>query len=322
MEDRHVLVVGIGRHAQANIYPALALAGARIDAVASRHLQTAEAFASTLHPGVRAYGDHRRMLAQESAPRVAVVTQGPDAAAVVEDCLAAGKIVFVEKPLGLSAAQAQAIADAARQSGGIVQVGFMKRFAPCYEKLRAVIADGSFGPVRSFRLVFDVSAAAFCQTDRDFFYYVAIHGLDLMRSLFGEAAEVRAYKNGSGNGASYQVLLRMESGCVGSCGFENRSAHTLEQERLEVTFEDGFARADDLAGVLFRRAGTGDWKGLGESEQRLFTTLNPGSGAARDLYLRGFAGEMQRFLGDGVADMSGDNARTAQLCDAVLEQIG
>ncbi|MEA4911438.1 MAG: Gfo/Idh/MocA family oxidoreductase [Oscillospiraceae bacterium] len=322
MEDKRVLVIGIGRHARANIYPALAQASAQIEAVASRHRQDAAAFAQGLGADVRAYGDHRQMLEQENAKRVVVVTQGPETVAVVADCLAAGRTVFAEKPLGLSAAQAQKIVSAAAASGGAVQVGFMKRYAPCYQMLRERIAAGDYGPVRSFRFTFDVSAAAFCRTDRDFIYYVAIHGLDLMRYLFGEITQTAAFKNGAGSGASYQVLLRTESGCTGSCGFENRAAHTLEQERLEVTFEDGYACAENLGSLLLRRAGTGDWRELGESERRFSATLNPGSGAARDLYLRGFAQEMQRFLSDEAADGSADNLRTAQLCDAILADIG
>ncbi len=321
MQTDRVMVIGTGRHAGRNIYPSLRELGAQVTAVASRHADEAAACARSWNPDGRGYGDYKKMLAREDAERVLVVTGAAAAPAIVRDCLTAGKTVFVEKPLGMDRAQAEQVARLAEERRGIVQVGFMKRFAPCYRMLRERLEQGELGPVRSFRFIFDVSAARFCASDRDFIYYVAIHGLDLMRYLFGEPVELAAYKNAAGSGNSYQILLRMENGCVGACGFENRAAHTMEQERLEVTFEDGYACAENLTGVTLRRAGSGEWRALSESEQRFVPTLSPSSGPARDLYLRGFVGELRHFLSPGLADQSGDNVRTAALCDEILRLI-
>lgn len=56
---------------------------------------------------------------------------------VVLDALDAGLHVLVEKPLCLSAAGARRIADRAERARRVVQVGYMKRFAPAYEALLA-----------------------------------------------------------------------------------------------------------------------------------------------------------------------------------------
>ncbi|HTL46281.1 MAG TPA: Gfo/Idh/MocA family oxidoreductase [Vicinamibacterales bacterium] len=57
----------------------------------------------------------------------------------VEPALAAGKHVFVEKPLGFSASDTQRIAAAAEHSGKLLMVGYHKRFDPAYQRARAEV---------------------------------------------------------------------------------------------------------------------------------------------------------------------------------------
>lgn len=318
---KEVMVIGKGRHALRNIYPSLRELGVRIDAVSSRKEAEAAEFVRQWNPDGHGYGDYEKMLAQESAEHVIVVMQAQDAVPAVKACLRHGKKVFVEKPLGMSSEEAEEIARLAKQSNGFVQVGFMKRFAPAYRMVRERIASQELGPVRSFRYSFDVSAAAFCRTDREFIYFVAIHGLDLVRFLFQETETVTAVKNEDGEGCSYGILMKMQSGAVGLCSFENRAAHTREQERLEVTFENGYMMADDLEQVILRRGGTGAWQSLSECDTVWQPTLNPSSGPARDLYLRGFLPELQSFCSDEGADISRDNWNTNRLCDEVLASL-
>ena len=316
-----VMLIGKGKHAVRNIYPSLRELGIRIAAVSSRKQEEAAQFIRQWNPDGHGYGDYIRMVEQEPSDHVIVVMQAEDALKAVEACLSHGKRVFVEKPLGMSSGEAERIAQLAERSRGFVQVGFMKRFAPCYRMIRDHIVSGDLGPVRSFRYSFDVSAAAFCRTDREFIYFVAIHGLDLIRFLFGEPAAVTAMKNDAGEGCSYQVLLKMADGTCGVCSFENRAAHTREQERLEVTFEDGYMAADQLDRVILRRGGDGSWQALSECDTIWQPTLNPASGPARDLCLRGFIPELQSFCRDEGADMSRDNWRTNMLCDDIIDRI-
>ena len=57
------------------------------------------------------------------------------------DALDAGLHVLVEKPLCLAPADADAIAARAQQRGRVVQVGYMKRFDPAYERLLGAAAQ-------------------------------------------------------------------------------------------------------------------------------------------------------------------------------------
>lgn len=92
----------------------------------------------------------------------AVVIASPDAthAALVRECLAAGKPVLCEKPLAATTAEARAIVDAEVALGRrLVQVGYMRRFDPTYEELLAARLDGTLGqPVILHNIHRNVSA--------------------------------------------------------------------------------------------------------------------------------------------------------------------
>jgi predicted dehydrogenase len=73
---------------------------------------------------------------------------------------AAGKHIWIEKPVGLTTADAQAVAAAVHGSGVQSSVGFNYRNAPAVSAARQLIADGEIGPVTHahFRLLSDYAA--------------------------------------------------------------------------------------------------------------------------------------------------------------------
>jgi predicted dehydrogenase len=68
--------------------------------------------------------------------------------------LAAGKHVWVEKPVGRGVEDTAAVAEAARRAGVVTGVGFCYRFAPAVQHARALIAAGEIGDVNHYRGVF------------------------------------------------------------------------------------------------------------------------------------------------------------------------
>jgi predicted dehydrogenase len=72
----------------------------------------------------------------------------------------AGKHVLCEKPLGPTAAQAQAMVDACRRAGILLQEAFMYRFHPQIEELRRRVASGAIGTPWLVRAAFTFTVAS------------------------------------------------------------------------------------------------------------------------------------------------------------------
>jgi predicted dehydrogenase len=87
---------------------------------------------------VRRATDYREIVAQPAVEAVLILASGGHRDFVLA-ALAAGKHVFVEKPLGFSLAETGDLAEAARRSGLVVQVGYHKRFDPAYQRVSAEV---------------------------------------------------------------------------------------------------------------------------------------------------------------------------------------
>jgi predicted dehydrogenase len=90
-----------------------------------------------------AYSDWRELIAAP-VDAVFVLTSGSHAPIAVA-AAAAGKHVFTEKPMCFSAAEGQAMVDAADEAGVTLMVGYPKRYDPAYTKFARLVAelDGS-----------------------------------------------------------------------------------------------------------------------------------------------------------------------------------
>ena len=68
--------------------------------------------------------------------------------------IAAGKPVWVEKPVGRGVADTAAVAEAARRAGVVTTVGLCYRFAPAVQRARELIRSGEIGEVNHYRGIF------------------------------------------------------------------------------------------------------------------------------------------------------------------------
>jgi predicted dehydrogenase len=93
-----------------------------------------------------AYADHAALLDRTDLDALLVCSPNATHARVVLDALDAGLHVLVEKPLCLDPADAREIVERARGAARVVQVGYMKRFDPGYERLLELL--GGIGPLR------------------------------------------------------------------------------------------------------------------------------------------------------------------------------
>ncbi len=97
------------------------------------------------------YKDYRELLANKDLDAVVIVT--PDhwhALQCVEAC-AAGKDVYVEKPLSLCVAEGRAMVKAAREHKRVVQCGIQRMSSPVCQEAAEAIRSGAIGKVTVVR---------------------------------------------------------------------------------------------------------------------------------------------------------------------------
>ncbi|MEV4232046.1 Gfo/Idh/MocA family oxidoreductase [Streptomyces bobili] len=115
----------------------------------------------------------------------------------------AGKHLWIEKPVGLTADDARAVADAVAKAGVQAAVGFNYRNAPAVEAARDLIAAGDIGAVTHVRIRLFSDYAAHPDGALTWRYErerggsgvlgdLASHGADLARFLLGEITSLTA----------------------------------------------------------------------------------------------------------------------------------
>lgn len=329
MDPLRIGFIGTGRHATANLYPAIGLAGGQIAAVCARHLDRAQATAARF--GAPRAHDRVADLVADEVDAVFVSTPEAAQASVVAEVVRARKHVFVEKPLGLNAREAAAIADLAAGAGVLVMVGFMKRFAPAYQEMRRVAQDAAFGERLALHGMFAIGSR---QGWEDAWYLQTggIHYVDLCRYLFGEVTDVVGMRNSRGIQVIQLVTLRFEGARVGTLFFGGVPAWARHYEELTITGMNGFVRVENMARVVTHldpplSTPQPRWQTLDE-EDRLLTSVHTASaGGAQALYLNGYVGEVQHFFEclrtqTPPQSSAADNVQTMALCDRILRALG
>ncbi|GAA4823010.1 Gfo/Idh/MocA family oxidoreductase [Streptomyces ziwulingensis] len=115
----------------------------------------------------------------------------------------AGKHLWIEKPVGLGAADARAVADAVAKAGVQGAVGFNYRNAPAVEAARELITGGGIGAVTHVRIRLFSDYAAHPEAALSWRYErarggsgvlgdLASHGVDLAHFLLGDITSLTA----------------------------------------------------------------------------------------------------------------------------------
>ncbi len=97
------------------------------------------------HDVSRTYTDWRALVADPEVELVHIVTPPDRHAEMAIAALQAGKHVFVEKPLAVTDAEAEAILAAARKAGKVAGINYVMRYDPLYEAARQIARAGWLG---------------------------------------------------------------------------------------------------------------------------------------------------------------------------------
>jgi predicted dehydrogenase len=170
----------------------------QVVAIASRSQAVAEAEAGRL--GIpRAHGSYEALLEDRAVDAVYIPLPNHLHAEWAVAALAAGKHVLCEKPVGLTAAEAERMAAAADASGRLLMEAFMYRHHPSWQAALELIGEGAIGVVRavdswfSYHLDDPANIRSIKAMGGGALYDIGCYNVNLSRMLFGgEPASVTA----------------------------------------------------------------------------------------------------------------------------------
>lgn len=261
MTEVRVAVIGAGQMANKVHYPSLASLP-DVNIVAACDLDEAKLRQTAQRWGIgRTFGDYQDMISTCAPDAVYAIGPPHVMYPVWERCLEMGVHLFVEKPLGLSAAQARALAELAERRGAITQVGFQRRTSPMVTMLHEQVLQR--GPV-------EYAVCRFYKNDLSAFpgpygrmHDDGVHAIDTLRWMCGgEVTKVQGVTREIAvpdvNFAS--VVLSFGNGATGVMSFNYASGRRVfsvemhapgicveaEHEGAGMVYADG-----DTAGVRY-----------------------------------------------------------------------
>ena len=221
MTKARIGVIGAGAFANWVHYPSLAeIEGCEIAAVCDldpkRRANVGQRY------GVDArFSDYREMTRAMDLDAVYVLMRADLLEAPVTHCLSNGLNVFIEKPPGVTSRQLERWVDLAAENGCKTMVGFNRRFAPLMVEAKRIVEES--GPVTlcvahySKNLLAQTTTPLGPGAPHALLLQESIHGIDTLRWLGGEAADVqsRVTRRFHDYADGFYAMLQFGSGAQG-----------------------------------------------------------------------------------------------------------
>lgn len=270
----------------------------------------------------------RRMEAEEiiASPEIDAVVIGTPTdthADLIERAAKAGKAVFCEKPVDLSAQRIRACLKVVNEAGTPLMIGFNRRFDPHFAALKRRIDEGAVGDVEIVTIISRDPApppATYVASSGGLFRDMMIHDLDMARFLLGEEpVEVHAVGSclvdpaigEAGDVDTAAVMLKTASGRIAQISNSRRACYGYDQ-RLEVHGAKGMIRAGNVHETTVELATAGGF--AADPVQNFFLERY---GAAYRAELDAFIDAVER--GAALSPSGEDGLKAQLLADAATE---
>lgn len=249
-------VVGAGAMGAAHIETlARWVPGAQVAAVFDADRDRAREVAGRVGADVAPSGEE--LIAADAVDAVLVAAPDPLHEELALACLAAGKPTLLEKPLATTLEGSRRVL-AAEVTGGrrLVQLGFMRRYDPAYQELRASVLAGDVGEVRAAHCLHRNAAAHPSATDEGVLVNSMIHEFDSVPWMLGDrigAVTVYAPRVSPGSLKDTQIaVLEMAGGAVVTVEVSVNARYGYDIH-TEVVGTQGTVSLTPPYGVGFRR---------------------------------------------------------------------
>lgn len=285
-------ILGCGRIGQVHARSAAMVEGARVAAVADAFPEAAEALAARTGAAVMTAED---IIASPQIDAVVIGTPTDTHFDLIQESAKAGKAIFCEKPVDMSADRIRQCIETVEAAGVPFLTGFNRRFDPGFASIRARIADGEIGAIELVTILSRDPApppVSYIESSGGLFRDMMIHDFDMARFLTGEEV-VQVYATGSalvdpaigeaGDVDTAVAVLTTASGRICQISNSRRATYGYDQ-RVEVHGAGGMLRAENLR----------------ETNVELATAAGFRSAPAQHFFLERYAGayvaEMAHFI--------------------------
>lgn len=313
-----IAAIGAGNYASRVLIPAFRKAGGEMHTIVSAG-GLSSAITGRKFGFQQASSNVDAVLADPAIDIATIATRHDSHARLVAQALAAGKHVFVEKPLGITAEDVDLVEQAYRDAhadgaGPQLMVGFNRRFAPQIVKMKALLA-GVREP-KSFAMLMNAGAIPVDHwtQDRDSgggrIIGEACHFIDLMRFLADSPiVSIGGRRMGVPGGDGLvedkaSITIGFADGSFGTLMYLANGASTFPKERIEV-----FAAGRTLQIDNFRRMKGFSWPGFSSLNLR---RQDKGQDACCAAFLGAVAGGAAAIPADQVFEVARATIEVAQ----------
>jgi predicted dehydrogenase len=219
------------------------------------------------------FTDYRKMLATTRPDFVVALGRHRQMAGIAHDLLDQGYPFLMEKPMGINAAEVEAVAAKTARLGAFVAVPLAQRYGPFATRARELLAVGRFGPLSHIYVRINRPGPARYQAwdcawmldpaeaGGGCLRNLGSHGMDMFLHLTGEEAQVtgaqlsrRAHECPVEDYAS--VMLRSASGILGTVEVGNGFPRNGTDGEWKIAGRDAILTMKD--GVLKLSTAEGD----------------------------------------------------------------
>ncbi len=200
----------------------------------------------------RWYTDYNEMLEKEHLDCVSVTTWNSEHKNAAIAAMRAGCNVLCEKPMALNAKEAKEMLDVQKETGKVLQIGFVRRFSSEAEMVKNLIASGEFGDPYYAKVKFirrDGCPGGWFG-DKAFsgggpLIDLGVHIIDLARYIAGLPQPVSAY------GKTFNNLgMNRAAGVESTWEIEVNNGHPFNVEDFTtamVKFDNGFTLQAEMS---------------------------------------------------------------------------
>ena len=227
---------------------------AQLVAVADAHAPSAAALAGEVGAKTDSI---EGILADQSIDAVLICTPTDMHADLIEAAAKAGKAVFCEKPVDLSADRIRTCLHTVKKAGTPLMIGFNRRFDPNFAALQRRLRDGEAGNIEIVTVISrdpGPPPVDYVKRSGGLFRDMMIHDLDMARFLLGEepivvhalgSSLVDPAIGAAGDVDTAAVIMKTASGKIAQISNSRRATYGYDQ-RIEVHGSKGMLSAANV----------------------------------------------------------------------------